>query len=161
MSGEAAISEVLSRDLSDIHNADTTKLAYIGDAVYEVYVRLKSAEACGRHAGEMNKFTVHYVRADSQAKAARGMVRDIADNKEDVEIGLTMEELPQDLVLKTPSDGLCGISDEEKLGVSYEAIHNYIRHPIDVNDPVNQKIAKLEAASRHKRAMPLILEPFI
>ena len=87
MSGEAAISEVLSRDLSDIHNADTTKLAYIGDAVYEVYVRLKSAEACGRHAGEMNKYTVHYVRADSQAKAARGMLRDIADNKEDVESG--------------------------------------------------------------------------
>ena len=87
MSGEAAISEVLSRDLSDIHNADTTKLAYIGDAVYEVYVRLKSAEVCGRHAGEMNKYTVHYVRADSQAKAARGMLRDIADNKEDVEIG--------------------------------------------------------------------------
>ena len=63
--------EALAKDLSDIRTADTTKLAYIGDAVYEIYIRLKSAEACGRHAGDMNKYTVHYVRADSQAKAAK------------------------------------------------------------------------------------------
>lgn len=61
-------------ELSDIRNADTTKLAYIGDAVYEVFIRMRSAEACGRHARDMNKYTVHYVRADSQAKAARGLL---------------------------------------------------------------------------------------
>lgn len=61
-------------DFSDVRTADTTKLAYIGDAVYEVFMRLRSVEACGRHAADMNKFTVHYVRADSQAKAARGLI---------------------------------------------------------------------------------------
>ena len=65
------ISEELRKMLSDVKTADTTKLAYIGDAVYEVYLRLRSAEACGRHAGDMNKYTVHYVRAESQAKAAK------------------------------------------------------------------------------------------
>jgi ribonuclease-3 family protein len=68
------VTDKLCEELSDIHNADTTKLAYIGDAVYEVFMRMRSAEACGRRAGDMNKYTVHYVRADSQAKAARGLV---------------------------------------------------------------------------------------
>ena len=67
------ISNELREALSDIKTADTTKLAYIGDAVYEVYLRLRSAEACGRHAGDMNRYTVHYVRAESQAKAAKGL----------------------------------------------------------------------------------------
>ena len=65
------VTEDLRQELSNINTADTTKLAYIGDAVYEVFVRLKSAEACGRHAGDMNRYTVHYVRADSQALAAK------------------------------------------------------------------------------------------
>lgn len=64
----------LSKNLSDIRNADTTKLAYIGDAVYEVFVRMNSVEICGRHAADMNRMSVHYVKADSQAKAAKGLM---------------------------------------------------------------------------------------
>ena len=79
MTGEVKMPEVpepLAAELSDIRNADTTKLAYIGDAVYELLVRMKSVEACGRHAGDMNRYSVHYVRADSQALAAKGLVGD-------------------------------------------------------------------------------------
>ena len=36
-------------------------------------------------------------------------------------------ELPEELIYKTPSDGLSGKSDEEKLGVTYEDIRNYIK----------------------------------
>ena len=35
--------------------------------------------------------------------------------------------LPEELVEKTPSDGLCGKSDEDKLGFPYEALDRYIR----------------------------------
>lgn len=35
--------------------------------------------------------------------------------------------LPPELVEKTPSDGLCGKSDEDKLGFPYEALDRYIR----------------------------------
>lgn len=110
--------------------------------------------------GNLSESTVGYCTKDGDTSCDFSLLGKLT-SKEVVEIGLTMEELPRDLVLKTPSDGLCGISDEEKLGVSYEAIHNYIRNPIDVNHPVNQKIAQLEAASRHKRAMPLVLDPFV
>ncbi len=65
------ISDGLREELGDFRNANTTKLAYIGDAVYEIYVRLRSAEMCGRHAGDMNKYSVHYVKAESQAAAAK------------------------------------------------------------------------------------------
>lgn len=35
--------------------------------------------------------------------------------------------LPEELIYKTPSDGLSGKSDEEKLGVTYDDITNYIK----------------------------------
>ena len=50
--------------------------------------------------------------------------------------GLTVQEvraiglelgLPRDLVMKTPSDGLCGKSDEDNLGFTYAVLDRYIR----------------------------------
>jgi len=41
-------------------------------------------------------------------------------------IGDTMEELPKELVHKTPSDGLCGKTDEDNLGFTYRQLDNYI-----------------------------------
>ena len=43
-----------------------------------------------------------------------------------VAIGLELG-LPRDLVVKTPSDGLCGKSDEDNLGFTYAALDHYIR----------------------------------
>ena len=74
-----------------------------------------------------------------------------------VAVGRTMDELPRDLVEKTPSDGLSGMSDEEKLGVSYRAIHDYIRQGSSGDEQTDEKIRRLEAASAHKRRMPVIL----
>ena len=73
---------VLREGLSDIRNADTTKLAYIGDAVYEVFVRMRSAENCGRHAGDMNRYSVRLVRAGSQALAAKELAEGFYTDEE-------------------------------------------------------------------------------
>lgn len=35
--------------------------------------------------------------------------------------------LPRDLVYKTPSDGLCGKTDEDNLGFTYDALDKYLR----------------------------------
>ena len=43
-----------------------------------------------------------------------------------VAVGLELG-LPRDLVEKTPSDGLCGKSDEDNLGFTYAALDRYIR----------------------------------
>jgi NAD+ synthase len=69
-----------------------------------------------------------------------------------VEIGRCLSEIPTKIVEKTPQDGLCGMSDEENLGISYQTIHNYIRK---TGDEISQrdldKIIELERKGMHKR----------
>lgn len=67
-----------------------------------------------------------------------------------VEFGLS-----QSLIVKTPEDGLSGISDEVKLGVSYLDIGKYVREQINEIDDSNLlKIIHMVNKSRHKRKMP-------
>ena len=77
-----------------------------------------------------------------------------------VQVGLTLPELPRELVEKTPTDGLSGVSDEEKLGLRYADIHRYIRLGSCGDVETDAKIAKKERANAHKRRMPVILDPF-
>ena len=64
------------------------------------------------------------------------------------EIGL-MLGLPEDLVNKTPSDGLSGKSDEAKLGYSYEELDNLIRNGVKGEN--YEKIMRANKISSHKR----------
>ncbi|MCQ2551315.1 MAG: Mini-ribonuclease 3 [Clostridia bacterium] len=59
-----------------------TALAYLGDAVYEVYIReylLKKGEI---HADELHKMAVKYVSAYGQAKAIKGLMNTILSEDE-------------------------------------------------------------------------------
>lgn len=67
-----------------------------------------------------------------------------------VQLGKLMTEIPKKFVVKTPADGLSGMSDEEKLGVSYNDIHKYIRS-IPMDEKIWYKINALEKAGLHKR----------
>lgn len=78
-----------------------------------------------------------------------------------VQVGLTMEELPKSLVVKAPSDGLSGKTDEERLGVTYQQIHDVIRHGSSGDEAADARIARLHASSAHKRVKaPIILEDY-
>jgi NAD+ synthase len=64
------------------------------------------------------------------------------------QLGLTLG-LPENLVLKTPADGLSGRSDEEKMGFTYEQIDNYIRKnfeavPEGVKVALDARVARME-----------------
>lgn len=69
--------------------------------------------------------------------------------------------LPENLVNKTPSDGLSGKTDEEKMGFTYDDISRYIDAMVDRTtdmdalraDPVMSKIHKMVQASKFKRDM--------
>lgn len=74
-------------------------------------------------------------------------------------VRLTVEEvkaighylkLPKELVDKIPSDGLCGASDEEKMGIKYKDADNYIRRNI-VDDDIKAKIDERVNAYEFKR----------
>ena len=56
-----------------------------------------------------------------------------------VAIGLTMDEIPRELVEKVPTDCLTGKSDEDKLGFTYDELDAYLR-PWPVNEEVGRKI---------------------
>ena len=66
--------------------------------------------------------------------------------------------LPENLVEKTPSDGLCGSTDEQKLGFSYAVLDRYIREG-DCEDPVIRgKIDELHRANRFKLELMPVFE---
>lgn len=53
---------------------NTTMLAYLGDAVYELYIREHVMRICSNDAGKAHKVAIGFVSADSQAKAAKEMM---------------------------------------------------------------------------------------
>lgn len=70
-------------------------------------------------------------------------------SEEVVEIGRSLG-LPEKLVAKTPSDGLCGKTDEENLGFTYKQLNKYIRTGLISDERIKQKIDKLHEKNRFK-----------
>lgn len=102
---------------------------------------------CGT--GNFSEITVGYCTKDGDTSCDINPFGKLT-SLEVVNIGLTLEEIPEKLVRKTPSDGLCGLSDEEKLGVKYEDIHKYIRS-IPMDKEIWYKIHDMELKGLHKR----------
>lgn len=66
--------------------------------------------------------------------------------------------LPADLVDKTPSDGLCGLTDEDNLGFTYRQLDDHIVHGTCGDAEVDEKIKTLHARNLHKiRQMPMFM----
>lgn len=65
------------------------------------------------------------------------------------------EELnvPHNILYKTPSDGLSGKSDEDKLGVTYKAITNYMEGK-EVSEKDRKIIERLHKNTHHKFNIP-------
>ena len=108
--------------------------------------------------GNLSELTVGYCTKDGDTSCDFSVLGSLT-SMEVVAFGLTMEELPRDLVEKTPTDGLSGKSDEERLGISYRDIHKYIRLGTCGDAETDEKIRKKERANMHKRRMPVILNP--
>jgi NAD+ synthase len=72
-----------------------------------------------------------------------------------ITLGCYMDELPMALVKKPPSDGLCGSTDEERLGFTYEELDNYIKFDIMPEYEKANRIIKMHQASEHKKCINL------
>lgn len=59
--------------------------------------------------------------------------------------------LPNELVHKTPSDGLCGKSDEDKFGFTYAVLDTYLRTGECENADIKEKIDRMIKNSEFKR----------
>lgn len=60
--------------------------------------------------------------------------------------------LPKELIEKTPSDGLCGSSDEEKMEISYKVLDDYIRNGTVTDEEMLRKIDKRVQANLFKHS---------
>ena len=60
--------------------------------------------------------------------------------------------IPDELVHKTPIDGLCGKTDEDNLGFTYAELDSYIRHDTDLSDKpdTKERIDRMHARNLHK-----------
>ena len=63
--------------------------------------------------------------------------------------------LPHDLFHKTPSDGLSGQDDEQKLGFTYAALDKYVLTGVCEDEATRARIDRLHRINLHKlRLMP-------
>ena len=109
--------------------------------------------------GNLSETTVGYCTKDGDTSCDFSLLGALT-SVEVVQVGLTMPELPRDLVVKTPTDGLSGKSDEEKLGLRYADIHAFIRLGTCGDPETDAKIRAKEQGNMFKRRMPQILDPF-
>ena len=126
-----------------------TTLRYVAQAL--------GAFVCGT--GNLSEATVGYCTKDGDTSCDFALLGALT-SVEVVRVGLTLPELPRDLVEKTPADGLSGQSDEERMGLTYADIHAYIRLGTCGDAEIDAKIRRREAANRHKRRMPPVIDPF-
>ena len=67
----------------DLREVSPLVLAYIGDSVYEVYARCKSASLGAGSNNKMHNNTVRYVSAEAQALSARILSEELTKTEQD------------------------------------------------------------------------------
>ncbi len=66
----------------DVKQINTTALAYMGDALYEVYIRRHVMETGQTNADRLHAMAVPFVRAEGQAVAIRKMMGEFLTEEE-------------------------------------------------------------------------------
>jgi len=69
-------------DKEKLYNSNTTNLAYIGDAVYEVYIRRRLFEGPFANTKILHRAAIRYVSAGGQAKALKAMFDDLTEEEQ-------------------------------------------------------------------------------
>ena len=114
----------MSENKINPYQMNTTALAFLGDAVYELYIRDLMVNAGMTNPDAMHKACTKYVRAESQAFAIKTMMQE----DEAGEVFLTEEEIG--LVKrarnhKTPNRSRSANPVEYKLATAFEALVGY------------------------------------
>lgn len=157
----------------------------IADAVSAVHTQLKEADIEVSKQTEINlppRIRMSVLYAVSQSMNGRvintcnlsedwvGYSTRYGDSAGDVSLlgKLTVQEvkalgrelgLPENLVDKTPSDGICGSTDEQKLGFTYAVLDRYIREGICEDERIRQHIDALHKQNKFKLELIPTFEP--
>ena len=77
-----------------------------------------------------------------------------------IEIGRYLG-LPEKFIIKAPSDGLCGKTDEDNLGFTYAALDKYIRTGVCEDEDTKKKIDEKFVKNKFKLELMEMFEPKI
>lgn len=66
----------------ELKKINTTALAYIGDAVYEVFVREKAVAVNPTNVDVLHKHSIKFVRAEGQALAVKRLFDDLTEEEQ-------------------------------------------------------------------------------
>ena len=117
-------------------------------AVAAIYPNSRVVNTCNRSEDYVGYSTKYGDAAGDFSPLGNLTVREV------LEIGDELG-LPKHLVHKAPSDGMCGKTDEDNLGFTYEQLDDHILGTGAVDAEVVEKIERLHKATRHKyRPMP-------
>ena len=125
-----------------------------------LYAVAASLPGGGRVANTCN-LSEDYIGYSTKYGDAAGDFAPLADLtvQEVLAVGDTMEFLPGGLVHKAPSDGLCGLTDEDRFGFTYAVLDRYIREGVCEDEAVREKIDRMHRANLHKlRLMPKFVQ---
>lgn len=67
---------------NDVKSMNTTALAYLGDAVYELEIREKLLKKNKGDAGRVHNMAITYVSSDGQAKAVKELINGFLNEEE-------------------------------------------------------------------------------
>ena len=101
--------------------ANVTALAFVGDAVYELYIRsmVYGGLSNGGKADFMHKKAIKYVRAESQARAIKQMMNGFLTEEE---LGLVKRARNH----KTPNRSRSAGAVEYRLATAFEALVGFL-----------------------------------
>ena len=72
-----------------------------------------------------------------------------------IAIGLTLDEIPTRLITKAPGDGMCGKSDEDNFGFTYETLDAYRLDGVMPEYDILRNIETRHERNQHKDAIQL------
>lgn len=139
------------------NNITTTEQAKINLAprirmsMLRFYGQSNKCRLCGT--GNLSEIILGYYTKDGDNRSDFNPLGGMT-SIEVVEVGKTMEEIPEHLVVKAPADGLTGKTDEDNLGIKYEDVHKYARN-LELDKDTWYKIHAMELANLHKRSIPV------
>ena len=117
-----------------------------------LYTELKGVTYIVAGTGNKCELYVGYFTKGGDSTFDIGVINDYTVD-EVIKLGEYLE-VPEEVIHKTPSDGLSGQSDEDKLGVKYKDIASVINGEY-VEEEIKNKVDKLHNSSKHKFEIPM------
>ncbi len=120
-------------------------------AVAALYPNSRVVNTCNRSEDYVGYSTKYGDAAGDFSPLGNLTVREVLEIGDDL-------GLPEHLVHKAPSDGMCGKTDEDNLGFTYQELDDHILGTGEISEETKAKIEKLHASTRHKYTpMPTFL----